>query len=175
MRERGQAIVLIGFMGSGKSSVGRCLAEKTDLPRYDTDEMVSARAVISVAEIFAQRGEEEFRALETDVLRQLPEGPAIIVTGGGIVLRPPNMQILRRLGTVVNLMADEATLFERVSLSGTRPLLKTENPRATLAELLHIREPLYRAAADFVVDTSRLRYEEVADLILHLRTETDDG
>jgi shikimate kinase len=167
MTGRGQSIVLIGFMGAGKSSTGRALARKTGLPRFDTDEMVSAGFGLPVTEIFAQFGEEKFREAETETLRQLAnKTPAIIVTGGGIVLRPENVKMLRELGTVVSLEADEETLFRRISRRATRPLLQTENPRATMAELWQIREPLYRAAADVRLDTSRLTHEEVADAVL---------
>jgi shikimate kinase len=164
--KRGEAIVLIGFMGSGKSSVGRELAARTGLPRYDTDEMVSARYGLPIAEIFAQHGEEAFRAAETEALGQVPERPAIVVTGGGIVLRPENVERLRRFGIIAHLLADEETLLERVSRRKTRPLLRTEDPRATLAEMLRVRGPLYHQAADLTVDTSELRHEEVADRIL---------
>ncbi len=163
---RGEAIVLIGFMGSGKSSIGRHLAQRTKLPRYDTDEMISARFGLKIAEIFVRFGEEEFRAAETDALGQIPARPTIVVTGGGIVLRPENVEILRQLGIIVNLAADKETLYERVSRRATRPLLQTENPRATLSEMLRLREPLYREAADFAIDTSVLRHEEVSDAIL---------
>jgi shikimate kinase len=92
--------------------------------------------------------------------------PGVIVTGGGIVLRPENVGLLRGLGTLVHLEADEETLFQRVSRRATRPLLQTENPRATLTELLRMRLPLYRQAADFQIDTSRLSHDEVAEAIL---------
>lgn len=164
--KRGPAIVLIGFMGSGKSSVSRQLAKRTALPRYDTDEMVMARIGLPVTEIFAQRGEEEFRTLETEALARIPEKAVIVVTGGGIVLRPENVKRLQRLGLVINLTADEETLFDRVSRRGKRPLLMTENPRKTLSALLRVRDPLYRAAADFTLDTSQLRHEEVAEAVL---------
>lgn len=167
MTGRGQSIVLIGFMGAGKSSTGRALSRKTGLPRFDTDEMVSARFGLPVMEIFARFGEETFRAAETETLGQLAnKGPAVIVTGGGIVLRPENVKMLRELGTVVSLEADEETLFGRISRRATRPLLQTENPRATMAELWRIREPLYGAAADVRLDTSRLTHDEVADAVL---------
>lgn len=164
--KRGDAIVLIGFMGSGKSSVGRALATRTGLPRYDTDEMIAARYGLAISEIFTQHGEEAFRAAETEALTQLPERAAIIVTGGGVVLRAENVALLRRLGRIVHLLADEATLFERVSRSTTRPLLRTENPRSTVAEMLRRRAPLYEEAANFTIDTSDLPQAEVADLIL---------
>jgi shikimate kinase len=167
MTGRGESIVLIGFMGAGKSSAGRALARRTGLPRFDTDEIVSARFGLPVTEIFAQFGEEQFRDAETEALRQLSSGTtAIIVTGGGIVLRPENVKILRELGSVISLEADEETLFRRIARRATRPLLKTENPRATLVELLRKREPLYREAADIRLDTSQLTHDEVAEAIL---------
>jgi shikimate kinase len=167
MTGRGQSIVLIGFMGVGKSSTGKALARKTGLPRFDTDEIVSRRFDLSVAEIFTRFGEEDFRDAETEALRELSETtPAIVVTGGGIVLRPENVKMLCQLGRVVSLEADAETLFRRISRRATRPLLQTENPRATLVELLRVRNPLYRAAADVRLDTSRLTHDEAADAVL---------
>ena len=167
MTARGQSIVLIGFMGAGKSSIGRMLARRTGLPRFDTDEIISARFGVAVSEIFARFGEEKFRDAETETLKGFSAAhPAIIVTGGGIVLRPENVKMLRALGSVVSLEANDETLFRRISRRSTRPLLQTENPRATMLELLRRREPLYREAADVRLDTSRLRHEEVADAIL---------
>jgi shikimate kinase len=167
MTGRGQSIVLIGFMGAGKSSAGRALARKTGLPCFDTDEIVSKRFGLPVTEIFVQLGEEGFRNAETEALRQLLEAaPGIIVTGGGIVLRPGNVKMLRELGRVVSLEAEEETLFRRIAKRATRPLLQTKNPRATLVELLRVRAPLYHAAADVRLDTSRLTRDQVADAIL---------
>ena len=167
MNGRGKSIVVIGFMGAGKSAAGRALARKTRLPRFETDEMVSARFGLSIPEIFAAFGEEGFRDAETEAIHQFSrEIPAIIVTGGGIVLRPGNVPLLRALGMVVSLEADEKALFRRISRRATRPLLQTENPRATLVELLRVREPFYHSAADVRLDTSRLTSDEVADAIL---------
>jgi shikimate kinase len=98
---------------------------------------------------------------------------AIVVTGGGIVLREENVALLRQLGPIVYLGADEETLFARISRRSTRPLLQTENPRATLRELVARRLPLYRSAADVEVDTSRLTHDEVARRILE-RIEAHD-
>lgn len=167
MTGRGHSIVLIGFMGAGKSSTGKALARQTGLACLDTDEIVSTKFGLSVTEIFTRLGEEEFRNAETEALRQLAGTvSAIIVTGGGIVLRPENVKMLRELGTVVSLEADVETLFSRISKRATRPLLRTENPRATVVELLRVRDPLYRAAADVRVDTSCLTHDEAADAIL---------
>jgi shikimate kinase len=167
MNERGQAIVLIGFMGAGKSSVGRMLARMTGLPRFDTDEMVATRFGRTISQIFEHYGEETFREAETETLRELSgKGRAIVVTGGGIVTRPENVELLRQLGTIVLLAADEQTLFGRISRRASRPLLRTENPRATVTGLLEKRLPLYRNAADVHVDTSTLTHEQVAKLVL---------
>lgn len=164
--KRGDAIVLIGFMGAGKSSAGRALAARTSLPLYDTDRMVAARFGLGIPEIFARHGEEAFRAAESEALAQVPAQAAIVVTGGGMALRADNVIMMRQLGTTVHLVADEATLFERLSRRTTRPLLQTENPRATIAELLRVREPLYREMADVTVDTSALTHDAVVETIL---------
>jgi shikimate kinase len=154
-------------MGAGKSSVGRTLARLTGLPRFDTDEMVATQFGLTISEIFETHGEEKFRDAETDALRELSgKGVAIVVTGGGIVLRPGNVELLRGLGTIVHLRADDATLFKRISRRTTRPLLRTENPRTTVTELLRARSPLYGSAADVEVDTSALTHDEVARLTL---------
>ena len=168
MKERGDAIVLIGFMGAGKSSVGRTLVRMTGFPRFDTDEMIGARFGLTVAEIFETHGEEKFRAAETEALRGLTGNQAaIVVTGGGIVLRPENRRLLRELGTVIHLLAEEETLFARISRRSTRPLLRTENPRATVTDLLRSRLPVYREVADVEVDTTLLSHDEVAQRILN--------
>ena len=154
-------------MGAGKSSVGRCLQQRTGLARLDTDEMVAAQFGIPIAQIFEKHGEERFRIAETDVLRKLaPERPAIVVTGGGIVGRAENLDLLKQLGTVVWVTADEATLFERASRRNDRPLLQKENPHAVFSKLFRERESLYAAAADLRVDTSALTHDEVAETIL---------
>jgi shikimate kinase len=162
-----RSIALIGMMGTGKSVVGKALEQKTGLPRFDTDEIVSSKLKMPVGEIFSSHGEEHFRNLETETLRSIfPEEPAIIVTGGGIVLRAENIDLLRQLGTVVWLDADETTLRMRIRRLSDRPLLRTANPGASLSELLAAREPLYRKAADLRVDVSQRNPQEIAELIL---------
>jgi shikimate kinase len=155
------------MMGTGKSVVGKALEEKTGLPRFDTDEITSSKLEMPIKEIFSTHGEEHFRNLETETLRSISlEEPAIIVTGGGIVLRKENVDLLRQLGTVVWLDADEATLRMRIRRLSDRPLLRTANPMASLSELLAAREPLYRRAADLRVDVSQKNPQEIAELIL---------
>ena len=120
-----------------------------------------------IEKIFSTHGEEHFRDLETETLRSLSaEEPAIIVTGGGIVLRSENVDLLKRLGAVAWLDADEATLRTRIHRLSNRPLLQTANPEATLSELLEARGPFYRNAADLRVDISQKNPEQIAELIL---------
>jgi shikimate kinase len=162
-----RSIVLIGMMGAGKSSVGRCLQRRTGLLRFDTDEIVALQFGTSISEVFAKYGEEQFRSAEADALANLaPAEPSVIVTGGGIVLRDENISHLKRLGMVVWLEAEAATLFQRASRRGNRPLLQTDNPREALERILAERTPRYAKAADVRVDTTNREHDEVADLIL---------
>jgi shikimate kinase len=162
-----RSIVLIGFMGAGKSSVGRCLERLTGLARVDVDERIVSKAGLSISEIFSQHGEQHFREAETQVLRELSANRhSIIVTGGGIVLRQENVDLLKKLGTIVWLDADEEKLFQRASRRGERPLLQTENPRKTFSELFQSRRSAYDTAADFRIDTTLLTHDEVAEKIL---------
>jgi shikimate kinase len=163
----GKSIVLIGMMGAGKSSVGRCLQRRTKFGLLDTDEIVASKFGISIPEIFSKYGEQAFREAETQALRELTSvKQTIIVTGGGIVLREKNVGFLKRLGIAVWLDSNEETLFERASRAGNRPLLQGENPREAFARMLHSRLPLYARIADIRVDTSVLTDEEVAVAIL---------
>lgn len=155
------------MMGAGKSSVGRVLEKRTGLPRIDVDDLIVRRAGMPIAQIFSRKGEDSFRDLESAVLQEIhSDDPAIVVCGGGIVLRDGNIEILKGLGTVVWLEAPVDVLLERASRRRSRPLLQTENPRAKLSELFSVRLPLYERAADLRVDTAALNHGEVADLIL---------
>jgi shikimate kinase len=162
-----RSIALIGMMGTGKSVVGKALEQKTGLPRFDTDEIIFSKLKVPIKEIFSTHGDEYFRNLETETLRLMSlEEPAIIVTGGGIVLRAENVDLLRQLATVVWLDTDETTLRARIHNLRDRPLLQTANPGASLSELLAAREPLYRRAADLRVDVAQRSPEDIAELIL---------
>ena len=161
-----RSIVLIGFMGTGKSAVGRLLALQEGWPRFDTDEMIATARKMPISEIFTRLGEERFRKEEIAVLEKLEiVQPSIIVTGGGVVMRPENVARLRELGSVVRLTADPPTLLERLGRRSGRPLLQTENPAETMQALLREREPFYQEAADFTVDTSALSHDQVAQSI----------
>ena len=160
-------VVLIGFMGAGKSSIARELTRLTGRRCTDTDYLVIRAEGAPIPELFAQHGEEYFRDRETDALRSLQDARRLIIaTGGGIVLREENVLLLRALGCVVWLRADEDVLFERVQRTAKRPLLQTADPRATLSELLRKRDPLYAACAHLVVDTTEYAHAEVASEVV---------
>src|SRR6059058_1165056 len=116
-------------MGTGKSVVGKVLEDKTGLRRFDTDEIISSKFNMPIEEIFSTQSEKRFRDVETEALRSLPGNePAIIVTGGGIVLRAENVDLLKQMGTVVWIDSDEATLRTRIHRLSDRPLLRTAIP-----------------------------------------------
>jgi shikimate kinase len=155
------------MMGAGKSSVGRCLHRRTGFALHDTDEIVASKFGISIPEIFARHGEKKFREAETEALRQMPtEEQKIIITGGGVVLRKENVEILRSDAAIVWLDGDDETLFARASRKQNRPLLQTKNPRKAFSQILGARRSLYANLADVRIDTSILTDEEVAVAIL---------
>src|SRR5438094_4423891 len=155
------------MMGVGKSSVGGCLHRRTGLALLDIDEVVASKLGMSISEIFVKHGEKKFREAETEALHRMrTEEQTIIITGGGIVLRKENVEILRSQAVIVWLDGDEETLFARVSQKQNRPLLQTKHPRKTFSQILGARRPLYANIANIRVDTSVLTDEEVAVAIL---------
>jgi shikimate kinase len=155
-------VILIGFMGTGKTTIGQELAPSLNFTFVDTDELIVARSGKSIPEIFADSGEDHFRDLESEALKNLShESSHVIATGGGIILRPENRALLRKIGFTVWLDASEDTILDRVSHNQERPLLHTPDPRATIAKLLEERRPLYQEASDLVVSTNGLDFNEV--------------
>ena len=160
-------IVLIGPMGSGKSAVGRHLAGLTSHRLADTDRLIVQRLRLPVPEIFARLGEPAFRDAERAALLEVRGWSRLIVaTGGGIVERADNRATLREMGCTVWLRASPEALWRRVSHDTSRPLLRTADPRATLRAILERREPLYRESAHVVVETSDIRPDAVAAMVL---------
>jgi shikimate kinase len=156
-------VILIGFMGCGKTTLGVRLAGLLGFEFIDTDALIVQKAGCSIPEFFAKEGEEAFRKLETQVLRELEGRNGLIIsTGGGIVTRPENQEILRRLGAIVWITTSDILLWNRVRRNRDRPMLHTKNPRKTFLDLLHERKPLYQALADLVEDTRGLNPEESA-------------
>ncbi|WP_026352607.1 shikimate kinase [Yoonia vestfoldensis] len=142
-----RSVVLVGMMGSGKTAIGRTLAATLDVPFVDSDAAIEEAAALSIAEIFARDGEAFFRRRETEVLRRLLAGPpGIISTGGGAFLAPENREMIAQDAIAVWLDADLETLWERVRHKDTRPLLRTPDPKGTLAALLAQRRDIYAQA-----------------------------
>jgi shikimate kinase len=160
-------IVLVGFMGSGKSTVGRMLARRLHFRFLDTDKLVEERERMTIPEIFAKHGEAHFRERETAVLESLRGVQQhILATGGGIVTVPENIALLRSLGLVVLLTAHPEEIYRRVSRNSDRPLLQVEDPRKRVLDMMAERQPLYESAAHFHVDSTRLRHEDVTEKIM---------
>jgi shikimate kinase len=165
-------VVLIGFMGAGKSSVGRLVADRLGFQLLDTDREITRRTGRTISEIFQSDGETAFRAIESEALVQLEDRERLVIsTGGGVVTEPRNHDVLRKLGFVVWLDADEETIFRRVSRNQKRPLLQTENPRERIRSLMEERRPMYQAAADTLVNTTGRSHADVAAEILARREE----
>lgn len=161
-------IVLIGFMGSGKSKVGRELAKRLGMKYTDTDELIQKKERRSIPEIFAREGESYFRQIESEVVKEVSKLDHYVVsTGGGVVLNRENMQALKENGWLVCLKATPGAILSRIKEGGEeRPLLKGfVDQKKRIQELLEKREPLYRQA-DFTIDTSFLAVSEIVDRIV---------
>ena len=153
-------------MGAGKTAVGTVLAAKLGAPFLDSDRAIEKAADRSIAEIFERDGEEFFRARETEVIRRLLDGPpGILSTGGGAYLSADNRDLISKKGIAVWLKADHELLWARVRHKDTRPLLRTKNPKETLARLQGEREPLYALAELNVVAEPGYAVEDMANKV----------
>lgn len=149
-----KTVVLVGMMGAGKTAVGKALASKLAVPFLDSDAEIVSAANMSIAEIFARDGERFFRARESEVIARLLTGvPCILSTGGGAFLAERNRALISERGVSVCLEASLQLLWSRVRSKDSRPLLRTDDPFATLSELFEERAPIY-AQADLSVEAS---------------------
>lgn len=167
MHERN--IVLIGFMGSGKTAAGKKLSEKLNTAFVDIDKLIEKEQETTIADIFSISGEKHFRALEKEmVVRVSREAEEkVIATGGGVVLNPENMTNLRQRGVIIWLSVSPETVYQRTKKNRYRPLLLGASPKKKIEELMKSRRHLY-SKADFKVETSDRSIDEVADEILNL-------
>jgi shikimate kinase len=170
-------VFLVGMMGAGKTTLGKALAQRLRARFYDTDKVLVERTGVPVATIFEIEGEEGFRRRESAVLAELAANEdCVVATGGGAVLSEENRRVMRAHGTVVYLRARLESLWERTRHDTSRPLLRTPDPRATLAQLLEKRDPLYRDAAHIVVDTGAQSASTlVARVLAALREKSPDA
>jgi shikimate kinase len=162
-------IYLVGPMGAGKSTIGRVLAAELHLSFRDSDKVIEDRTGADIPWIFDMEGEEGFRDRESAVLDELSKGQDVVIaTGGGIILRPQNREIMKLSGYVCYLTASIEQLVERTARDKKRPLLQVENPRQKIIDLVALRDPLYRETADFVINTDRRSPKVVAQEIAAL-------
>ena len=169
VRERlgGRSIVLVGIMGAGKSTVGRRLAARLDLPFKDADAEIEAAAGMSVADIFVTHGESYFREGERRVIGRLfQEGPSVLATCGGALMNPETRAWIAQTGICIWLKAERDVLLRRVRKRSNRPLLKNPDPEGSMRQLMAARQPIY-ALADLTVESRDIPHDRVVDDTLH--------
>ena len=161
-------IILIGFMGCGKSSIGRYMSENYQYTLIDTDSYIEEKQKCTISEIFEKNGEEYFRQLETQCLLDLINLSAdkmVIAVGGGLPMRKENQELLHRLGKVVYLRAKVDTLEKRLKGDTTRPLIQGGELRQKIENLFNLRQDTYEKLADLIVDTDRKSYQQITSAI----------
>lgn len=172
-----QNIVLIGFMGCGKTTIGTALAEKLEYKLLDTDAVIVDKEGKSIKTIFAEQGEGYFRNVETKTLEELEQTleKAVVSTGGGLPLRECNGTILKRLGFVVFLKVEKETVLKRLEGDTTRPLLQGDNVENKVKDLLEFRNPIYEYTAHVAIETDNKSVDEIVDeIIRNYRIMTGD-
>lgn len=161
-------IYLVGFMGTGKTAVGRVLAERLSRKFVEMDQLIEKQENKEIKDIFAENGQDYFRKLESQLLKKLSSQSNLVVScGGGIVCNQDNLDILQNTGYVFSLSASPNSIFERIKGSNHRPLLNGTDPLEKIKELLETRKLFYEKAG-IKIDTNNLSVEDVADYILKL-------
>lgn len=161
-------IILIGFMGTGKTTIGKQLAETIGYDFVDTDEYIEQMQNMKISDIFKKEGEVYFRCLETKVIRNMSffAEKKVISTGGGLPLREENIDILKRLGFIVHLKTSPEETWNRIKYDNTRPLLQCENPYKKIEDLLKIRTPIYEKVGNITVYTDNISFEDIYNNII---------
>lgn len=167
----GNCYVLVGYMGAGKSTVGKELSEKSGKRFLDTDELIVKQMNLSINDIFEKYGEEYFRNLETKLLENLCQQDldCVISCGGGLPIKEENRPYLKRLGKVVYLNVNESDIIKRLRGDKKRPLLKgdKEEVRTRIHDMIAKRDPIYREVADVVIDTGKLKIPQIVEKIMN--------
>lgn len=161
-------VILIGYMGCGKTSLGKKLSYKERIALLDTDKMIEQKQGMTVAEIFDQKGEGAFRMMETECLEEIMgySERYVISVGGGLPIKEENRELLKKLGTVIYLRAEPDTIYERLKNDTSRPLLRGENPRGKIEAMIKQRGSVYELAADYIIDVDAKGYETIIGEIL---------
>ena len=172
-------LIFIGLMGAGKTTIGKCLAQRLGWQFYDSDQEVVKRTGVPISTIFELEGEASFREREHAVIEDLSAlKRCVIATGGGAILQPANRQLLKASGTVIYLSTSIDCLLSRTSQDKSRPLLQVDDPRAKLQQLFEVRDPLYREIADVIIETntqpiSAVVFQLIQKLNLYEATDSD--
>lgn len=164
--DKKERIILVGPMGAGKSSIGKSLALVSEKAFLDVDEEIVRYAKMSIPDIFATKGEEEFRNIESVVLEKCLRYDAVIATGGGIIGRELNRKLLKENGIVVYLLADVDTQYLRTSHDNNRPMLNVDDRRQRLADIFSKRDPLYKECADITIDSGKMDIHDCVETII---------
>jgi shikimate kinase len=161
-------IYLVGFMGTGKSTVGRALAKRLDRVFKDLDDLIEEKENKKIAEIFEEKGEEYFRKIESEVINEISRKENfVIATGGGAVVNKENYKRLKESGVLISLAASPEEIYERTKNSKNRPLLNVQNPIEEIKRLMFERA-YYYIKSDHIIDTTGLSVEDVVDEIMEI-------
>ena len=170
-----RSIFLIGFMGAGKSTIARALQRELGFPLIEMDERIVKEQGMSINDIFAQYGEDHFRDIESQLIVDIgKEEPSIVSCGGGVVVRPQNMQNMKEIGRIVFLKATPETIYERVKNSTDRPILNGHMNVEYIAELMEKRRALYEVAADITIQTDGKTREQICEEIIGKMRNTNE-
>jgi len=161
--DKNKNIILIGYMGCGKSTVGRKAARAVEYTFLDTDELIETEEGMPISKLFEEKGEPYFRGKETEIICRLLEEPKgkIIATGGGLPMKVGNAELLKKLGTVIYLKVETETLVKRLSGDKSRPLLQDGDLKEKIDTMLAIRGPVYEACADVILQTDNMSFYEI--------------
>ena len=162
-----KTVAMVGMMGAGKTAIGTALARRLQVPFLDSDAEIAKAANMTIAEIFERDGEAFFRDRETEVISRLLDGPpCILSTGGGAFLRDENRKMISERGASLWLRAELELLWQRVKHKTTRPLLRTDDPRATMADIQAVRDPVYDLADLNVDDEHEYSIDDMTDRVI---------
>ncbi len=161
-------IVFIGFMCSGKTTIGRTLAKRQDYKFIDTDQWIRKKEKMDIGDIFEKKGEDYFRKLETKTVKHFANNLSntVVSTGGGLSVRQENIPYLKEIGTVIYLSVSKDTVLSRLNPNIERPLLSVDDPEKRIEELLEERNPIYEKAADLIIDTNNKTISKIVDEII---------
>jgi len=170
-------VILTGFMGCGKSSLGIRLSYKMKMPLLDTDKLIEKKQGCTISELFKEQGEERFRELETECLKEIGthKGSYVISTGGGLPVREENRRLLKELGMVVYLRIKPETVYERLKEDTTRPLLQGENPMERIKKLMEERSEFYEECADLTMDVDGVDTDDILSEITRYYRKRQNG